>query len=35
MQNDEDIRKNFLEIILLETDLKVKYIRSKVLLSKF
>ena len=35
MQNDEDVRKNFLEIILLETDLKVKYIRSKGLLSKF
>ena len=35
MHNEEEDRKNFLEIILLEADLKVKYLRSSSLLSKF
>lgn len=35
MQNEEDDRKNFLEIILLESDFKVKYLRSSGLLNKF
>jgi len=35
MHNEEDDRKNFLEIILLESDFKVKYLRSSGLLNKF
>ena len=33
--NDEDERKKFLELILMDTNFKVKYIKSKGLLSKF
>ena len=34
MHNEEDDRKNFLEIILY-SELNIKYIRSKGLLTKF